>query len=82
MTGKSSSATWKERLDFFAKRYNAMVADIEAEVRALSDQDLAALIAATRRPTSMNCWWATFRVAPIVREVAEEERRGRAAVSA
>lgn len=69
--------TWADRLDPFARLYATMEAGISADLEAMTDAELSKTLAATRRPTQTNAWWATYAVAPIVAELVREERERR-----
>lgn len=73
----STRLTWKTRLAPFADEYSAMLAAVERIVESMTDDELTKVLAATRRPSQTNCWWAIYRVAPIVREAVLEERYSR-----
>ena len=73
--------TWRDRLDPFAADYAALVLRIEEQVRAMSDADLAELVAATRQPTQTNCAWSLYQVAPVVLDAVRAEQQWRKAVS-
>ena len=70
--------TWQKRLEPFGHIYAAMVREIEAQVDAMTDDELQKVLAATKRPTPTNIWWATYNVAPLVTDAVEGERRHRA----
>jgi hypothetical protein len=63
--------TWNVRLRPFAERYAEVVAAIRADLEAMTTDELKRVVAATKKPGQANCWWATYRVAPLVRDEAK-----------
>ncbi|MCW2545406.1 MAG: hypothetical protein JWM40_2958 [Frankiales bacterium] len=61
-------------LEPVALAYIELIQDIETYVEGLPDSALAELLAAAEFPTGTNCWWATYRVARLVREAARHEQ--------
>lgn len=55
----------------FAGMCSDMHEAIRARIDAMPDERLFGLVRASREVTTSNCWWATFQVAPIVREETE-----------
>jgi len=74
----SERQTWRERLDPFAAAY----AHVTDAVLTMSDDELRKTLAATKRPTQTNSWWAAYRVAPIVADAVRDEQRRRRAEKA
>jgi len=58
-----------KRLKPFAHMYNYIVCLIEE----MGTRQLSTLISDTTEVTNINCWCATFSVAPIVQRLAKEE---------
>lgn len=76
------NGNWKQVLEPWATRYTELVEALNTLCVDLSDKDLQRFGDAAVRPTTTNCWWATYAVAPLVREaVAREQQRRRAQVA-
>ena len=75
------ATTWKQKLEPFAQMWGKMEESIPVGLGLKSDKELKSLIAAAKRPTSMNCWYATYHIAEIVgreaRWVLEVRRKAR-----
>lgn len=69
--------TWKNTLDPFAQEWSKLDNLLREHVVALSDHELQRLLIDTKKPTQTNCWYATFRVAPLVAAAVTAEQRGR-----
>lgn len=52
--------------------YAAMDADVRNSIRALDDDKAKKLRRALDRLTQVNCWWAEYRVAEIVRSALRD----------
>ncbi len=65
------AATWKTQLHPFAQLWDRMERSIPVGLGLKSDKELESLIRAASRPTSANCWYATYHVAEIVAREAQ-----------
>lgn len=63
---------WRGLMDGFAKHRYTMNAAIMDDLERLDDDTLKRTLAACELPTQTNCDWATYDVAPVVRELARE----------
>lgn len=59
--------TWKDQLRPFEQAYYQLHKTIIETLEAMSDKELEAVLAATKRPSTGNCSWAMYRVSPAVR---------------
>lgn len=53
--------------------YGALIAGIYKQIESADNEELAALLSAAARADQGNCWWATYRAAQIVSEIARGE---------
>lgn len=65
---------WRKRLDPWAREYSAFLTRLNIHVASLNDKELEQLEAATHTPTTTNCWFAVYHVAPIVRDAVKSEQ--------
>lgn len=64
---------WSERLWTFAEIYAGMEDRICANIKMWDDESLRQFIKDADQPETNNCWWAVYRVAPIVKRFAMQE---------
>jgi hypothetical protein len=67
-------AAWKNLLDPFGRRWTAFENGLDRDLEQLSDDELAALLGATYKVTSTNCWYGSFGVAPVLRDAIHRVR--------
>lgn len=65
---------WEQRLEPFARRLEEMT----LEISNMSDRDLEKLEIACGEPTSSNCSWSIYRIAPLIAKQVHGERFFRA----
>jgi hypothetical protein len=70
-------ATWRDLLEPWANRYADRCESTDEHVAGLDDAALNALGRAALRPTQTNVWWASYNVAPLVREAVRREQYAR-----
>ena len=73
----SKRLPWKVRLEPYAQIIAVAEEEIWGLLNALSDDDLAQLVADSEEVDMTNCWWATYKVAAIVRGKAGVIQRNR-----
>lgn len=73
------SKPWKVELQPFAEQYATVIGSIDEHVTKLDDAELARLLSDTQRPNRSNCWWATYAVAPVIRDQCRGEQLRRQA---
>lgn len=62
----------------WAQRFYGLTDHIDKHCQLLSDEDLASLKVAADWPTTTNCWYMVYAVAPMVRDAVGHEQRRRA----
>jgi hypothetical protein len=65
---------WRQILDPIAFAHCELVNAIEDYVAGLPDDVLADHLRAAEWPTSTNCWWASYNVAPLLRQAVRHEQ--------
>jgi hypothetical protein len=71
--------TWQDRLGPFGYLFVDLDERIEAALRAMSDNDLAAVEDASLQVNRTNCWCYVYDAAPFVKRAAAKERGRRLA---
>lgn len=73
-------AAWKAALEPFGYRWMIFTNQLEADLNELDNDALAVLLGATYKPTSTNCWFASFHAAPLVQDAIHRIRSNRRAL--
>lgn len=68
-------------LQEFGAAYSAVESLIVTKVAKLSDSQTRSLSKAVDGLTQTNCWWATYRIKPLVQYAIEERGRMKRAMS-
>lgn len=69
----SNQHAFKKLLQPFADDYANLEHRIRERVAGMDRGALVALESAAKKPTATNVWWATYRVAPMVRDAVREQ---------
>jgi hypothetical protein len=72
--------SWQDRLEPFGYLFVDLDERIDAALRAMSDDDLAAVEDASLQVNRTNCWCYAYDAAPFVKRAAAKERGRRRAV--
>lgn len=57
---------WEKELRPYAKKLDALDRDISRAVKKMSAAKLHRMVAACRKASDSNCWWATYQVRNMV----------------
>lgn len=63
---------WRERLEPFGHLYLGMIKGIKGYLYPMSDEQLIRVCEDCKQPNRGNCGWTTYRIAPLVSDIAAE----------
>lgn len=69
----ATMSDWNERLWKFGRYYDGMESRIRGQLKVYTDHELDQVLKDTDMPDVNNCWYAVYRVAPVVQRMAQEE---------